>query len=216
MDSGTSEPTSTSPLPGIKRGRGRPPGSRNKVGKSVKQLLDLHGKGSVEFLCALAAGHVVYGAVGADGERERLNPTVAERLQAAKIVVDKLVPTLKMSEAEITSSVTVSGDAFPNHHPGDLAKAMLGVLNAGRPPQATLPTLSVEAPLAMPTPDPIPEPQASIPAPVPEPEPEPERELLPSEADGPVAARLRVIGRRDTSLGDALGYHINRAARAFP
>lgn len=133
MSEAISEQSNVVPLPGLRRGRGRPPGSRNKTSKSAKELLDKHGKGAIETLCAIAAGHVVYSPPDDDGKRVKLSPTLTERLMAAKIIADKLLPNLKFAEvsAELDSHVRTDGDVEPSTR--DLGKAILSILGKGVP-----------------------------------------------------------------------------------
>lgn len=81
-----------------KRGRGRPPGSRNKVSRDARELLAKHGDGAIATVCRLASGKAIYGPPGADGKRHKIQPTLDQRIAAAKIVIDRLVPTLKATE----------------------------------------------------------------------------------------------------------------------
>lgn len=132
MSEAVSELSNVVALPGMKRGRGRPPGSRNKTSKTAKQLLDLHGKGAIETLCAVAAGHVVYSPPDEDGNRTKLSVTLYERLFAAKIIADKLLPNLKFAEV----SAEVDNHVHSTEVPAttrDLAKSVLSLLARGVP-----------------------------------------------------------------------------------
>jgi hypothetical protein len=135
-----SEHLQEEPTPGVKRGRGRPPGSRNKVGKSAMDLIALHGKGAIETLCRVAAGHAVFSAPDDKGNRERLNPTLAERVAAAKIIADKLVPTLKASEISGAMSNSLTIEKAPPSNI-DIAKALLNVFGASAEPPPSKPPL---------------------------------------------------------------------------
>jgi len=82
---------------------GRPKGSPNKVSRDARDLLAKHGPDAIKMLCKLAAGQAIYRGTGDD--KRRLEPTLDQSIAAAKVVVDRLVPTLKAVE------MTGNGDA---------------------------------------------------------------------------------------------------------
>lgn len=189
MSEAVSETVSDAPVPGMKRGRGRPPGSRNKVGRSAKELLDLHGKGAIETLCAVAAGHVVYGPPDDAGKRQKIMPTLDQRISAAKTVLDRLVPTLKASEV----SAAVTTTSTDTHDQTTLAAVLLNVLHAGRasepsslpaegfaiPPVPQSPGYPETPPVARPDPETLLLNGNDAPEPAPEPKAEPRDPSLP-------------------------------------
>jgi hypothetical protein len=116
-------------LPDLKRGRGRPKGSKNRVSKDARELIAQRGKGAIAALCRLAEGKAIF-RLGPGGVRERLSPDLDQCLVAQRIVVDKLLPSLKTSEvASVTA--TFNGDD-PNNPVSarDTAKAILTTLGS--------------------------------------------------------------------------------------
>jgi hypothetical protein len=84
-------------LPIVKRRRGRPKGSPNKVSRDAKALLANHAPPAIRALCKIAAGTPVKVA-GPNGTRRVLVPDVDQMLVAARIVADRLIPALKATE----------------------------------------------------------------------------------------------------------------------
>jgi len=95
-----------------KRGRGRPKGSRNKVSSDARRLIAEHGLGAVKTLCKIAAGQTIYAAPDGSGKRERIVPSLDQRISAARVVLDRLVPSLKASEVTADVRSTSMTDVF--------------------------------------------------------------------------------------------------------
>jgi hypothetical protein len=76
---------------------GRPKNSKNRVSADAKALLLEHGMAGLRALCNFAAGRAVYRPIKG-GARERLVPDVDQMISAQKVIVDRLVPSLKAQE----------------------------------------------------------------------------------------------------------------------
>ena len=93
-----------------RRGRGRPKGSRNKISRDARELIAQHGLGAVRTLCRIAAGKA-FTRLLTEQEREKITPTLDQRINAARTILDRLVPQLKASEvvADVRTSSDFSG-----------------------------------------------------------------------------------------------------------
>jgi hypothetical protein len=113
-----------------KRSRGRPKGSRNKLTADARSVLAQHGLAGLRMLCRIAAGQPVYRPRGKDGSREKLVPTLDQMLKAQYSVVDRLVPSLKATELTGADGnpIATQDVGHDEHHPRDIARAMLAVL----------------------------------------------------------------------------------------
>lgn len=118
-----------------KRGRGRPKGSRNKVGRDARALLAADGLGAVKTLLTIASGHRLLSAPDASGARQVVVPTLDQRIAAARTVLDRLVPALKATEISGGLDNQLSVASEPAHSTFDIAKALLSVLNSAAPTQ---------------------------------------------------------------------------------
>ncbi|MGM0583385.1 MAG: hypothetical protein ACQEUZ_01875 [Pseudomonadota bacterium] len=94
--------------PGHPKTGGRRPGSpRARLPEELRGFINQRGR-PLELLAAISDGRKVSAADPSDPSRKiRIYPTLDERVAAARSLLDRLLPTLKATEAK--SSVTVSG-----------------------------------------------------------------------------------------------------------
>ena len=122
-----SEPRS--PLP-AKRGRGRPPGTPNKVTRDVRELIMDKGR-PVEFLCDVLRGRRTrIGPQAGPGQPAYAYPSFAERMRAAEILIDKIVPDRKELSGNPENPLVPARIASDPKHDNvrDIAMIMMHVL----------------------------------------------------------------------------------------
>lgn len=145
-----------------RRKPGRPRGAQNKISRDAKALLALRGQPAIRALCKLAAGSPIFRRT-ADGKRERLEPNLDQIISAQKLVLDRLVPSLRAVEQSgglaNSNDITVTAPEPTNMQ---LANALLNVLHAGRDSQPPTDTPSPVSAIRQPpssenAPTPVPE-----------------------------------------------------------
>ena len=117
--------------------RGRPPGSRNKIGKGARALIATEGLAGIRMACRIAAGRVlVFNDVDRDtGFKRKLVPTTGDMLTAQRLLLERLVPALKSSELTGADGSSL----FPANEHGEpvsnrkLAMSVLQLLREARP-----------------------------------------------------------------------------------
>jgi len=79
-------------------GSGRKPNTPNKISRDLKEVVLARGK-PLELLCDISRGlRIRVGPQAGPGEPQYAYPTLQERVTAAKILIDKIMPTASSTE----------------------------------------------------------------------------------------------------------------------
>lgn len=113
-----------------RRGRGRPRGSRNKVGREAKEILRENGAALMQRLVDMALRRPVYGERDPHtGRRLKQYPSEEDSRFAMKMCVERLQPALASIEQQIET--TVRSDDQPKYDVRQTARAILAVIGTG-------------------------------------------------------------------------------------
>jgi hypothetical protein len=94
-------------------GSGRKPGTGNKISHDLKEVILARGK-PLELLCDISRGvRVRVGPQAGPSEPQYTYPTLQERASAAKILLDKLMPTASSTEITGKDGAPLMPDAEP-------------------------------------------------------------------------------------------------------
>jgi len=119
--------TDSAPEPPKKRGRKA--GVQNKFTVEMKELIQQRGK-PVELLCDVARGvKIRIGPQAGPGEPKYAYPSLSERTAAAKILIGKLVPDMKVTEVTGADGERLVPGSSEDKSDLDTARAIAFLLN---------------------------------------------------------------------------------------
>ncbi len=112
---------------GLAKTGGRKPGSKNIVPSDLRRFINQRGR-PLELLAAIASGRKVSaGDPGNPSAKIRVYPTLNERVSAAKVLTNKLVPDLRATEISGSDGGPVKIEDKP-YTKMELARRLLFIL----------------------------------------------------------------------------------------
>ena len=84
--------------PGYPKSGGRKPGSKNVVPSELRRFINQKGR-PLELLAAISSGRkITAGDPDEPGKKIRVYPSLGERVAAARVLMNKLIPDLRATE----------------------------------------------------------------------------------------------------------------------